>query len=360
MNKTTAALSSLALAALLPAQPPKPIASPVGLGLETNEGFGQLAPGWGGASFTFYFGAYSNERIQYLMGGLADNKLKLITQIGFRMDHRNHTTTSAMGRKWTRVDLSMSELPYASFANNFGSNSVSPQQVFSSPVSWPSQTGTPSTKPAPWGTPGLTFPFKGLWPYTAKNAIVADFTFLNGTMNNAAPWSGSKTQISYYLDGVFIAYSVGYGFPRHPRTPPVCADSGFTPSTTIYAQDNSYLNAYSKAYTNPTQAGQWEYNLRSRYTAKGKPLIHALGLGKAMNPGVNVFAACNMLYVDFTQPVILLGRTANNDATASTPTLPIRFPRTAATFNLTATTQVACTDSVTGQFSLTTAAEPLL
>ncbi len=327
------------------------IAVPTGQGFETTEGFDQYAKGWGGASYTLFFGTYAEQRHQQVCNELTGGGLKIMKSLGFRLDYKTFNTSNGGGRKWSNVTLKMAELSYASFSNNFSNNLNSASnvvQVYSSSVSWPTLAGTPTTKPAPWGTAGLTFPFGNVWVYTAKAAILQEFIFQGGSLANNNSWSGS-TRAGYDLDSVFTTLSFGQ-YAGGPATVN-CADSAFTASTSVYAQDGSWLGVYSKLYPGP-KANTMEWNITSYYTAPGKPVIHGISPGA---PGsLNIGAKCNPLYIN---PVvnILVPNVAGTDSRATAKAIVVSTPRGSVPLGTRLTAQTGWQDSVTGNLGLTSA-----
>lgn len=341
--------AALLASTLLPSQ--SQVAIPTGHSLETTEGFDQFAKGWGGASYTLFFGAYADQRHQLICDELTGKGIKIMKSLGFRHDYKSFSASNGTGRTWSNVTVTMGEQTYSSFGNNFASNlaaATNVVQVFSNSASWPTQTGNPTSKPAPWGIAGLTFPFGSVWVYTARAAILQEFVFQNGTLANNGAWGGS-TRVGYDLDSVFTTLSFG----QYAGGPTVtnCADSAFTPSTSIYAQEGSYLAVYSKLYAGP-KANTMEWNITSYYTAPGKPVIHGISLGAPGN--INLGAKCNPLYI---HPVlhVLIPNVAGTDARATATRITLGAPRSAVPFGTRITAQTAWQDSITGQFGLTSA-----
>ena len=335
----------------------KTIAVPTGHSLETNEGYDQFATGWGGAAYTLYFGTYADQRHQLITNDLAGGGIKLITQIDFRPDWKSFSTSNGMGRSWSNVGITLAETAFASVSSTFAGNLTSNvSAVFSGAVAWPTQNGRPSTNsPAPWGTKGLAFPLKQVYPYSGKtNALVQEFQFQNGTLANNGAWGGT-TRVSYDLDGVFttLSFSQSAGGPGNRN----CVDSAFTPSSSVYAQDSGQLNVYSNVYPG-SQAGTLAWRFASRYTAPGQPVLHCLSLGAPVS--VNIGAKCNSLHCNLASFYILQPNTANNNSTASTPGILMSYQRSAVPFGTRVTAQTAWSDSKTGQFGLTTAKDHTL
>jgi hypothetical protein len=65
------------------------IAIPTGYSFETTEGYDQYAKGWGGASYTLFFGTYPDQRDQLICNELTGGGLKVIKSLGFRLDYKS-------------------------------------------------------------------------------------------------------------------------------------------------------------------------------------------------------------------------------------------------------------------------------
>jgi len=260
-----------------------------------------------GAHYAYLMGIWSDMHIQQADDMHSDGKAKSITEVAFRLDNRSHTSSTATGRTWTNISVDMSEpTNYATMTTTFASNlGTSPTRVFDNKWTWPSQNGFPTLKPDSWGgTQGqLRFPFTKPWVYSAKNSILADYTFRGGTLVNNGTWGGN-TSAYFYLDGESITTSQTSGtITRVPTTPPLCNDSAITFTSGAYAYGYGY--AYGKNSSTITLRGKLNLNHYSYYTAPDAPVLQALGT--AGNPnGVNIGAECNSLYVDFSKPVVLM------------------------------------------------------
>lgn len=116
-----------------------------------------------GDDYAYYMGAWPNMRIQQADNWHGGTENKAITEIAFRLDYRNHTDLTAMGRTWTSITLDMSEpTTYDSMRNNFAQNTgTSPTRVFDNAWTRPTQVGASLLEPDLWGGAKgqLRFPF---------------------------------------------------------------------------------------------------------------------------------------------------------------------------------------------------------
>jgi hypothetical protein len=326
-------------------------------GFLSKEGVGPQ-PGWSIGYAYLYFGTYANERFQHADGEHKGKGLKIVTAVGYRLDWRNHSATTAVGRKWSNVTLKMSECDFTKLSRTWAANPTTTQtQVFNSAVSWPTQTGNPSAAaPAPWDSK-LRFPFTGTWIYTGKQDILHDYVFTNGTMSNSAAWAGSTRQ-QYYLDGIFIATSMVTGRSLMPSNS-TCNDSAIT--TTRAADANVQYAQYSKAYTG-TNANIWTDKVViqswSERTAPNAAVIQAVGIA-ALNGGVGTPfpGSCHNLIIDLNAGAIYLNHTTNAAGNVSPWTHLVAGPRSVvnAVKGLRVWTQAAWNDSKTKIFTLTRA-----
>ena len=234
-----------------------------------------------GPAYSYTMGAWSEMRIQQADDTHRGNKSHNIIEVAFRVDHRNHTIGTAMGRSWTNISLTMSgqtnfETMSQTFTANIGN---SPTIVFSSKWSWPTQSGIPLLRPDAWGSVGgrLRVPFSKPWAYSGKNSILADYSFRGGTLANAATWN-TRTP-GYYLDGEDLHRDYRYGsidvIPELMQRRQ-CADSAFAPRTAATAGAGAI--AYGRSSPMIALRGKLEFGHYSFWTAPGALVIHALGL----------------------------------------------------------------------------------
>ena len=168
-----------------------------------------------GEGFAFYLGAYGEMRYQITDENMIGTK-KVIGRVSFRLDDRNHSSSTAMGRRWSKVTLSLSNGPAkTSLSRTFTMNVIGSQtMIFAAAKCWPTVTGNVATSPEPWGgindracsaTNGTTLPYS--YPastpylYAGTKPLLQDWTFTGGVLANGASW-GTRWFRSYYLDGV--------------------------------------------------------------------------------------------------------------------------------------------------------------
>ncbi|MHC4512184.1 MAG: hypothetical protein ACYTGW_08035 [Planctomycetota bacterium] len=315
-----------------------------------------------GQHYAYYLGRYADGRYQYADG---ENKgsAHSITEVGYRLDNRAHTTSTAMGRSWNNVSLQMSETTnFETMSKTWAQNIVGTQtMVFNGKADWDSMTGTPLLKPDIWGglKGKLRFPFSKPWVYTGKDDILLDYSFQGGVLANAASWSGSQAR-SYYLDGESISTSSKSGvIQRIPSTRqnPACNDSAITYTGT---GNNAYIygsaRTYGSNYSTLTYRNKLLFTHYSYYTApEGAPVMHVIGLaGNAA--GVDVGARCNRLHVDLAKPFFpIMLNTLKSNTSANSGTMGYLAPWDNAMAKFDLHLQAAWNDSKIGAFSLTEA-----
>ena len=75
-----------------------------------------------------------------------------IQAIAMRLDHRDHRSSSGMGRGWGNVTVDMADRDLATLGSDFSRNATStPTQVFRGSTNWPAVSGSPLTRAARWG-----------------------------------------------------------------------------------------------------------------------------------------------------------------------------------------------------------------
>ena len=314
-----------------------------------------------GLHYAYYLGRYADGRYQFADG---ENKGKAhtITEVGYRLDNRSPTTSTAMGRSWSSVTLHVSDMTNFETMDRTWSKNISGTQtlVFSGKADWDSQTGTPLIKPDIWGglKGKLRFPFSTPWVYTGKNDMLLDYNFQGGVLANASAWSGSSSRY-YYMDGESIStYSKSGVTERLPAVRGTCNDSGITYTSPAYL--NAYGTTYGANSSTITQRNKLYFYHYSYYTAPHAPVIHALGLGGHAN-GINIGAGCNKLYVDFSKPVVMIPFTTIKGSTSSASgTMGYLMPWNNALARKELWLQGAWADSQTGQLSLTEASHVTL
>jgi len=358
MNKP--AISGLALVLAAPLCAQGVIYSPTGLDSKTE-----------GLYYAYYFGGFSNARQQYA-DGENRGKVAVIGAINLRLDYRSHTSTTAPGRKWTKVTMAIADGDIAKFGTTFASNVTStPTQVFNAAWSLPTVSGYPLTKPAIYG--GLKseykIPFTSTWIYTGKTDIVHDWQFMGGTLDNNVTWTTSSVR-TYYFDSYDSSNEYG-GVGSTVRYVPStrlnnnsagvttrCNDSAHTTTTGAYAYLYAYL--YGPKYPILNYRSSLYMYHYSYYTAFEAPVIHAIAFA-ADNTGVDLGTGCNKLHLK--GPMILRTRQTmpRTYSTSAISEYQLEFiPWVSAMANLTLVVQGAWTDSVTNRFALTQALEATL
>ncbi len=306
MTKSTLASAALALCAPMLAQ--GFITSPPG-GLPDE-----------GHHYSRAFGWYANAHYQLADDMLTGGGSHTLTQIAFRLDYRRHTSSTAMGRTWTKITLDISETTnFSGFSRTFATNiTTTPTRVFDGKGSWPSMIGFPKNRPDDWGSVNgmLRFPFRKPWAYTAKNAILMDYVFRGGSLSNQAPWSGGD-RADYWLDTdhLFTTLKVATQQPL-PLQAVRCRDSAITALPGAAALTYAKATAHGPVVATLTLRNKLQLEHYSYFTAPNAPVLHAIGLG-GFNAGVNIGANCNLLYVDFKKPAALLSLGPTNSGGAS-------------------------------------------
>ncbi len=132
-----------------------------------------------------------------------------------------------------------------------------------------------------------------------------------------------------------------------------CNDSAITLTTgaRAYGVATTYhVNYSTRAYRDKLRLQWYSY-----YTAPGKPVFQAVGLGAGNTAGLDIGARCNRLYLDATKPFLLLSKTAQNTAQAYSGPTEIITPWENRFAGIALHVQAAWADSRSGLFSLTRA-----
>ena len=122
-----------------------------------------------------------------------------INRIDMRLDWRTHSTSITRARTWTTVTLMGAPSNYNAPNRTWTKNHLStPTTLFSAKVNWADAPARPATGPNPWGNSQandakLQWVFKGPYVHTGKTDTVWDWTFLGGTLDNAAAWGTGNT-----------------------------------------------------------------------------------------------------------------------------------------------------------------------
>jgi len=309
-----------------------------------------------GDTFGHYLLGYSNSRFQYAEGEIRGNALSL-NEVAFRLDHHNHTSNTAMGRKWTKVTLSLADTDWTKMTATFTQNQfTTPVEVFNAAYDVPSVQGTPFLKPTPFGGK-YAFPFKSPYSYSGSNDLLLDFVFRGGTMDNSIAWSGGTVR-GYYLDSNNDLTT--YTSPRtsYPAAlpNPRCRDSAITSNSAAYTY--ATIRVYGITYSNVTYREKAHFELYSYYTAPDARVITAIAFA-GIPAGLDIGARCNLLYVNLQGPWIALGRTTQGNQGYS-GTFVAFSPWIKGMANVPIWVQTAWDDSSTKMFSLTTAQSVVL
>ncbi len=260
-----------------------------------------------GGFYAQLFGSWSNARFQQVDGTHVGSAGYTIRKIAFRLDNRHYYSASAKGRTWSNIRLDVSETKFSKLGKTFSQNVIGRQtRVFDSKWTWPTQRGAPLLRPASWGGSGgkLSFPFRTPWIYSGTQAMLMDYRFSGGVLEDGSPWA-LRTHY-FFLDG---ASTFGYAIASPVLLPPSLNG----------CRDTMWGNRRSKEYSAATFASAYiidgivtdtlrlQFMLESWFTALKSPVVHAIGLG-GNRTGVDVGARCQRLYVDLGKPVVLVIR----------------------------------------------------
>jgi len=305
-----------------------------------------------GNTGAYAFLYYSNARHQHADGELRGKALSL-TEVAWRLDYRNHTTSTTQGRKWTKVTLNLADTDWTKMTSTYTKNQLStPVEVFNSALALPwSGGGQPFFKPDNFGGKHAV-PFKTPYSYSGKQDLLLDWMFLGGTMDNNAAWSTSRSY-QYYLDGNNPTTTYTSPRPYYPAKEPNprCRDSAIASNASAHTY--ATLQVHGITHSNLSYRDKAQFSMYSRYTAPNGRIITAIAFG-GVPAGLNIGARCNMLYANLNLPWLALGRMANNSGSSTTYTSPL-VAWTAGMRNLQIWVQTAWADSKTNVFSLTRA-----
>ena len=248
----------------------------------TNEGPGQ----------TNALGIFAAGRFQYLEGNSRGTPMT-IKAMAYRHDHTNYSTVNGMGRSWTSVQIRMSEGDLSTFGITFSANSATtPSLVFSNSIQWPFRLGAPKTVPSGFV---LGFPFSTNWGYSGLQDILADYTFLGGTLSNAQSWSGTAA-VPYHLD----SFSVG-SFASGPAVTFGNINGGCTDgawgSSTVGASVHMRAETYAPNYPVPSLQNRFYVEGSGKNLGPSTFAMLILAFG-ADTGGIPVGIPCNNLYLD--------------------------------------------------------------
>jgi len=305
------------------------LASPPGyLGQESADG---IAP------YSMLLGGYSDQRFQLADGNLRGSPLAL-TRAELRRD--TQPGFASTGRSWTNVTLQVGETDCETFGESFSRNRLGGMTtVFSTAVAWPEPDGL-STQPAPWGTPGLSFPFTTPVVFSGSRDLLLEYQFSGGQLRGGANWSAGSLR-SYYLDGISgshhgVSASTYFGSTA-------CRDS---------AQQNGavqrlYLLSHSES--SPTEPNQFSHYQESYNTATLAPVVQ--GIGVTGSSAGTATGTCNRLHVS---PLAAFAQLADADGYARMSLGAAPYDSALVGWSIWA--QSAWTDSQTQVLKLTNAA----
>lgn len=298
-------------------------------------------------SFAGSFGRDFDHRDQFADGEMRGRKMS-ITRIGYRLSYLQHTSSSAMGRSWTRVTLRASQCELDKLTTNFAQNSLTtPKTVFDGAVTWPTATGYPGTRPAPWDN-RLSFPFAAPWSYDGNKDILWDYEFKGGVLANQV-----TTGRSYYLDTIrFNSILYGSQEPLSNVNPPYCADSahtnpGWHAATSLWAAVHTYEIGSRSPYN-----GKVVFRLGSVNTAPNATVIHGVS-NNGFSRGLDVAFRCDKLHVDTSK--LFNAFYFKTDANGAFVSAEILAPWRGSFLGQRLWVQGAWSDSKTGYASLTKA-----
>jgi len=299
----------------------------------------------------YYLLGYAESRFQYAEGELRGKALSL-SDVAFRLDYRNHTSDTAMGRAWTKVTLNVAETDWTKMTATFSENQfTTPVQVFNAAYDVPSVEGTPVLKPTPFGNK-YAFPFKSPYAYSGVNDLLLDFAFLGGTMDNGIVW-GCGNLYPYYLDGNSDTTTYRSMRTTYPVTPPIppCRDSAIVNNLNAYTFAD--LMVHGITHSNVMLREKASFEMYSYYTAPNANIISAIGFS-GNRTGVDLSARCNLLYVNLETLWFAVARTTTGSLGFS-GTYDIVEPWAPRMANMQIWVQTAWDDSKINAFSLTQA-----
>jgi hypothetical protein len=304
--------------------------------------------GNGGAHYLL---GYCGSRFQFAEGELRGSS-QLFTEVAFRLDYRNHTPETAMGRKWTEVTLNVDHTDWTQMTPVFAENQLTtPMEVFRAAYDVPSVDGTPSVKPTPFGGK-YAFPFSNPYPYNGTDDLLLDFVFLGGTLANSAAWDCGNL-VPYYLDGnndttTYISARTTY--PVTGPNPP-CRDSAIVQNYNAYTFAD--LMVHGITHPNVMLREKTSFEMYSYYTAPNARIISAIGFA-GIRTGVDVGARCNLLYLNWDAPAFFVARTTV-DSRGFSSAYDVVAPWDPKMANMQVWVQTAWDDSKLNFFSLTQA-----
>lgn len=307
----------------------------IGLGASLFAQGGTVPPGYdsvdsaGTSAYAYLLGYYQEMRAQISNADLKGKGVVSMKEISFRQD-ASVSSTSAIDRSWTNVQLQLCETNYASLSTTWTNNFLTtPTQVFSGSHSWPSLTTQPPGSPNPWNNGGLRFPFSPSFIYSGTNDLLLDFEFVGGTLGNSGAWGpGSSNGKGYYLDGRTVVTSVGGSLNSgglNIQTNPCAKDSSYTGTSTFGPNSYFWHWSYAKVTGSPTTDDKMRFYFQlSGFPASTKVLqgVSLNGTTSLTDPKFPVVPGlgCQNLCIDLTQMLHINTFTTSTSGSANTNT----------------------------------------
>lgn len=247
----------------------------------------------GTLAFSSYLGGYTNQRYQ-LVDGSQTGTARSLKSLSMRRD--TDPGYAMVGRSWQQVSLRLGGGHFESFSSTFSQNfRASPALLFEGAVTWSVPTGL-STRPAPFGADGASFPFRVPYVYDGRDDLVCEMEFQGGRRSDAASWN-TGFLLPYYLDGVTVA---DYQDAKNTRLGlATCIDSGHSQA----GLQRLFLRSHSS--TSPFMPDQI-YHFQEVYNLPaGAPVLQAIGLPM---PAALPATHCTQLWV---APIVVLRGTTD-------------------------------------------------
>lgn len=291
-----------------------------------------------GGYYSYYMGRYAVGHYQQICGGLqGSNKQEKWKSLALRRS--NTTTATNYARSWTNVTLTVSDCDFTKLSDTWTRNQIGvPTVVFSVAMKWPGSSGSPPSKPAPWGTFSSTndmlFPFTTPYVHNGKWGTTFDWVFLGGTLANSVAWSGSSSR-SYYTDGISNSNQSDGGTYTIMPTISGCRSAYFV----NWLFSDHKVGGGAQHRTQPFAGGALANTMH----------IGVMGIENGSTTGKPVGGSCHPLYMDMTKPYVVFPFTTDATGSYVSNFLTARFAKNAV--GLKVWSQAAYSDS--GTFQLT-------
>ena len=299
-----------------------------------------------GESWADEFGHQPSYR-HMLFDGELGGRVMTIKSVRLREDYRDQY--ASIGRSWNRITLDLSTCDFSKRNRVFSQNPTStPTRVFSSGVVWPTIQGRPATVPTAWtGRNGaLRFPFSRGWSYTGTTDVCLDFQFAGGVLATRGSWSGGQGR--YQLDSFGTGWRNGAWMLTYGRG---CRDSSWSLGGVIVVDSATH----GSLDPNPSFRNRHVFQTQSFATARGKPVVHAIGIGGhpvgVTCPGVT----CEKLFDDLSLPIVFLSFVADGQTSMARSPF-VTAPYSPAVVGAEVWGQAAWADSANGALRLSKAA----